>query len=88
MSKKGDCWDNAVAESFFHTLKTELTNHYQFKNKQEAKNVIFEYIEVFYNKIRIHSANNYLAPAEFEKTNEKSLIPTFIFTYTNIGFKI
>ena len=67
MSKKGDCWDNAVAESFFHTLKTELTNHYQFKNQQEAKNVIFEYIEVFYNRIRIHSANNYLAPAEFEK---------------------
>ena len=67
MSKKGDCWDNAVAESFFHTLKTELTNHYKFKNQQEAKNVIFEYIEVFYNRIRIHSANNYLAPVEFEK---------------------
>jgi len=73
MSKKGDCWDNAVAESFFHTLKTELTNHYQFKNKQEAKNIIFEYIEVFYNRIRIHSANNYLAPVEFEKVNRKSL---------------
>ena len=37
MSRKGDCWDNAVAESFFHTLKTELTNHYKFKNQQEAK---------------------------------------------------
>lgn len=69
MSRKGDCWDNAVAESFFHTLKTELTNHYQFKNRQEAKNIIFEYIEVFYNRIRIHSANNYLAPVEFEKRN-------------------
>jgi transposase InsO family protein len=69
MSKKGDCWDNAVAESFFHTLKTELTNHYQFNNQQEAKNVIFEYIEVFYNRIRIHSANNYLAPVEFEEKN-------------------
>jgi transposase InsO family protein len=67
MSRKSDCWDNAVAESFFHTLKTELTNHYQFKNRQEAKNIIFEYIEVFYNRIRIHSANNYLAPAEFER---------------------
>jgi transposase InsO family protein len=54
MSRKGNCWDNAVAESFFHTLKTELTNHYKFKNQQEAKNVIFEYIEVFYNRIRIH----------------------------------
>ena len=66
MSRKGDCWDNAVAESFFHTLKTELTNHHEFNNQQEAKNVIFEYIEVFYNKIRIHSDNEYLAPAEFE----------------------
>jgi transposase InsO family protein len=54
MSRKGDCWDNAVAESFFHTLKTELTNHYQFNNNQEARNVTFEYIEVFYNRIRIH----------------------------------
>lgn len=69
MSKKGDCWDNAVAESFFHTLKTELTNHHKFENQQEAKNTIFEYIEVFYNRIRIHSANNYLAPVEFEKQN-------------------
>jgi transposase InsO family protein len=73
MSRKGNCWDNAVAESFFHTLKTELTNHYKFKNQKEAKNVIFEYIEVFYNRTRIHSANNYLAPVEFEKVNEKSL---------------
>lgn len=70
MSRKGDCWDNAVAESFFKTLKTELTNHYQFNNQQEAKNVIFEYIEVFYNRIRIHSANNYLSPVEFERKNQ------------------
>ena len=69
MSRKGNCWDNAVAESFFHTLKTELTNHHQFENQQEVKNIIFEYIEVFYNRIRIHSANNYLAPVEFEKRN-------------------
>jgi len=73
MSKKGDCWDNAVAESFFHTLKTELTNHCQFNNQKEAKNVIFEYIEVFYNQTRIHSANNYLAPVDFEEKNRKSL---------------
>jgi len=70
MSRKGNCWDNAVAESFFKTLKTELTNHYQFNNQQEAKNVIFEYIEVFYNRIRTHSANNYLSPVEFERKNQ------------------
>ncbi len=67
MSRRGNCWDNAVAESFFYTLKTELTHHHKFKNQQEAKNVIFEYIEVFYNRIRTHSANHYLAPVEFEK---------------------
>ena len=47
MSRKGDCWDNAVAESFFHTLKTELTHQCRFKTREEAKHVIFEYIEVF-----------------------------------------
>ena len=70
MSRKGDCWDNAVSESFFKTLKTELTNHYQFNNQQEAKNVIFEYIEVFYNRMRTHSANNYLSPVDFERKNQ------------------
>lgn len=55
MSRKGDCFDNAVAESFFHTLKTELTHHGKFKSREEAKNLI-----------RIHSANNYLSPTEFE----------------------
>jgi putative transposase len=66
MSRKGDCWDNAVAESFFHTLKTELTHHYKFKNTEEAKQAVFNYIEVFYNRIRIHSANDYLSPADYE----------------------
>ena len=66
MSRKGNCWDNAVSESFFHSLKTELTHHCKFKTREEAKNVIFEYIEVFYNRIRIHSANNYLSPFEYE----------------------
>lgn len=66
MSRKGDCWDNAVAESFFHTIKTESINHYKFKNQKEARDVIFEYIEVFYNRQRLHSANNYMAPVDFE----------------------
>lgn len=66
MSRKGDCWDNAVAESFFHTLKVELTHHEQFKTRIEAKQAIFEYIEVYYNRVRMHSANDYLSPVEFE----------------------
>ena len=66
MSRKGNCWDNAVAESFFHTLKTELTHQQKFKTREEAKYAIFEYIEVFYNRIRTHSANDYLSPADYE----------------------
>jgi transposase InsO family protein len=67
MSASGNCWDNAVAESFFHTLKTELTYQCQFNTREEAKQAIFEYIEVFYNRIRIHSTNNYLSPVDYEK---------------------
>ena len=67
MSRKGNCWDNAVAESFFHSLKTELTNHEEFETKAQANEKIFEYIEVFYNRQRMHSSNNYLSPVEFEE---------------------
>ena len=67
MSRKGNCWDNAVAESFFHTLKTELTHHQNFHTKAEANQAIFEYIEVFYNRQRIHSSNNNLSPVAFEE---------------------
>lgn len=67
MSRKGNCWDNAVAESFFHTLKIELVHQCQFTTREEAKQAIFEYIEVFYNRVRMHSANDYLSPVEFEK---------------------
>lgn len=66
MIRKGDCWDNAVAESFFHTLKTELVHHEKFKTRAQAKQAIFQYIEVFYNRKRRHTANDYLSPAEFE----------------------
>ncbi len=67
MSRKGDCWDNAPAKSFFHTLKTELVNHCQFATRKEAKLTIFEYIEVFYNRQRKHLTNGYLSPTVFEE---------------------
>ena len=70
MSRKRDCWDNAVAESFFHTLKTELVHHVNFKTKKEAKQAIFEFIEVFYNRMRMHSINDYLSPVEFEQAHD------------------
>lgn len=65
-SRKGNCRDNAVAESFFHTLKTELVYQTKFNVKVEAQQAIFEFIEVFYNQLRLHSANDYLSPADFE----------------------
>ncbi|MCG3719076.1 IS3 family transposase [Aliarcobacter butzleri] len=66
ISKKGDCWDNAVAESFFHSLKIELVHHEVFLTRSQANEKIFEYIEIFYNRKRIHSSNNYMSPSEFE----------------------
>ena len=67
MSRKGNCWDNAVSESFFHSLKTELIYHENFKTKAQANEMIFEYIEIFYNRQRLHSYNNYMSPVEFEE---------------------
>lgn len=67
MSRKGDCWDNAVAESFFYTIKTELVYQTKFRTREEAKHQIFEYIEVFYNRIRMHSTNDYLSPVKYEE---------------------
>lgn len=66
MSRKANCWDNAVAESFFGALKTELVHHENFRTHQEAKLMIFDYIETFYNKRRLHSTLNYMSPDEFE----------------------
>ena len=66
MSRKGDCWDNATSESFFSTLKREMPQMGNFVDQKQAKAAIFEYIEVFYNRIRAHSTIGYLAPAEFE----------------------
>ena len=67
MSKKGDCWDNAVAESFFHTLKVELINRMKFITREEAKRKIFEYVEMYYNTRRAHSTLGYLSPFDYEK---------------------
>ena len=67
MSRKGNCWDNAVCESFFSTLKRELMSDKKFINKEEAKTALFDYIEVFYNRKRKHSTLGYLPPFEFEK---------------------
>jgi putative transposase len=71
MSRKGNCWDNAVAESFFSTLKTELIHHEKFKTRKEAEAKIFDYVEIFYNKQRLHSTLNYMTPEEFELLNQK-----------------
>jgi transposase InsO family protein len=66
MSRKGDCWDNAPVESFFGTLKTELVHHRKYRTREEARRDIFEYIEVFYNRERLHSSLGYLSPTDFE----------------------
>ena len=74
MSRKGNCWDNAVAESFFKTIKTEMVYHQVFETRQQASIAIFEYIEIWYNRKRRHSTLGFLTPLEFEKTlinNEK-----------------
>jgi transposase InsO family protein len=72
MSRKGNCWDNAVAESFFHTLKTELVYHEDYATRAEAKSDIFDWIEVFYNRKRRHSSLGYLSPARYEAIMAKT----------------
>ena len=67
MSRKGNCWDNAVAESFFHTLKTRLIYHRKYKTLQELNKDLYWYIEIYYNRLRKHSANNWLTPDEKER---------------------
>lgn len=66
MSRKGDCWDNAVVESFFHTLKTERTNGVLYPSRDEAKTEMIDYIEMFYNSRRLHSFIGYKSPNDFE----------------------
>lgn len=69
MSGKGDCWDNAVAESFFATLKKELVHRDRYSTRREAKSAVFEYIEVFYNRIRLHSTLGHKSPRQYRIDN-------------------
>ncbi|NOQ30529.1 MAG: IS3 family transposase [Helicobacteraceae bacterium] len=69
MSRKGNCWDNAVAESFFKTLKSDLVYQTYFYTKKQAKREIFEYIEFYYNRVRSHSYLGNLSPVKFEELN-------------------
>jgi transposase InsO family protein len=66
MSRKGNCWDNAVMERFFGTLKRECTSRAYFATHEEARTALFEYIEIYYNRVRKHSTLGYLSPMQFE----------------------
>ena len=67
MSRQGNCWDNAVMESFYRTLKIELIYQRKYETRIEARRDIFEYIEIFYNRERLHSSIGYNSPEEYEK---------------------
>lgn len=71
MSRKGNCWDNAVAESFFGTIKSEMIYHATFDTREQAQLAIFDYIETFYNTNRLHSALKYQTPVEFALKGKK-----------------
>ncbi|GHO97416.1 transposase [Reticulibacter mediterranei] len=71
MSRTANCWDNAAMESFFATLAKECTNRIRFQTRQQARTAIFEYLECFYNPIRLHSTLQYISPLAFEQASEK-----------------
>ena len=70
MSRKGDCWDNATVESFFHTLKVERADRRKYRSRAEARRDLFDYIERFYNRKRRHSSIGYVSPVDFEELNK------------------
>ena len=74
MGSKGDCFDNAAAESFFATLEKDLLRRQSFPTRQEARTAVFDYIEAFYNPIRLHSTLGYLSPAEYEKITKEEKV--------------
>jgi putative transposase len=69
MSRKGNCWDNAVTESFFGTLKSECVDLVSFQTRTEARQTVFEFVECFYNRVRLHSSLGYVSPVAFEQQN-------------------
>jgi putative transposase len=73
MSRTANCYDNAVMESFFATLTKECTDRVRFESRQQARSVIFEYLECFYNPIRLHSTLQYVSPVAFEHANESKM---------------
>jgi putative transposase len=73
MSGKGNCYDNAVVESFFGNLKNELVHHYRFATREEARARIFDYIEAFYNRKRAHATLRFLSPVQFENMCNSAL---------------
>ena len=80
MSRKGNCWDNAVMERFFGSLKSERTDDKNYLTREQAKADVIDYIEMFYNSQRLHSSLNYISPMQFEKLNEISFKKVSIFT--------
>jgi putative transposase len=69
MSRRADCWDNAPVESFFASLKRELVHDERYTSREQAKASIFEYVEAFYNRVRLHSSLGFLSPEEFERSH-------------------
>lgn len=74
MSAKGNCYDNACAESFFHSLKVEVIHGERFSSREAMRQAVFEYIETDYNPVRLHSANGFQSPVEFEARFNQSLV--------------
>lgn len=72
MSRRGDCWDNAPMERFMNAVKNEWTEHRRYAGIDEVRSSVFEYIEIFYNRRRLHQALGYLSPVEFEKTSQNN----------------
>ncbi len=72
MSRKGNCWDNAVAESFFRSIKVELTHGERYSTREISKKSIFQYIEIYYNRFRSHSSIGFVSPETFENQYKKT----------------